>query len=90
MWHEAPAAVPVAASAGTRTRWIPTGPATRRDLARMPVGPVVGIVLALLPLTLTAFGVLGLLMPVPWDDISGDGGDSRCRFVKVTDRQRAL
>ncbi|MEV6613569.1 sensor histidine kinase [Streptomyces sp. NPDC051051] len=74
----------------TRTQWILTDPATWRDLAWMLVNPVVGIVLVLLPLTLIAFGVFGLLMPMLWEDISGNGGNNWYWFVKVTDSQSAL
>ncbi|MCF4138791.1 sensor domain-containing protein [Streptomyces sp. Tue 6430] len=74
----------------SRTRWILTDPATWRDLAWMLVDPVIGIVLVLLPLALIAFGVFGLLMPMLWEDISGNGGNSWYWFVKVTDRQSAL
>ncbi|MEU0115559.1 sensor domain-containing protein [Streptomyces bobili] len=73
-----------------RTQWILTDPATWRDLAWMLVNPVVGLVLVLLPLTLIAFGVFGLLMPVLWEDISGNGGNNWYWFVKVTDSQSAL
>ncbi|MGV9560630.1 sensor histidine kinase [Streptomyces sp. NPDC003522] len=74
----------------SRTQWILTDPATWRDLAWMLVNPVVGIVLVLLPLTLIAFGVFGLLMPLLWEDISGNGGNNWYWFVKVTDGQSAL
>ncbi|MFM9755276.1 sensor domain-containing protein, partial [Streptomyces turgidiscabies] len=73
-----------------RTQWILTDPATWRDLAWMLVNPVVGLVLVLLPLTLIAFGVFGLLMPLLWEDISGSGGNNWYWFVKVTDSQSAL
>ncbi|MFE7646423.1 sensor histidine kinase [Streptomyces phaeoluteigriseus] len=73
-----------------RTQWILTDPATWRDLAWMLVNPVVGLVLVLLPLILVAFGVFGLLMPLLWEDISGNGGNNWYWFVKVTDRQSAL
>ncbi|MCX5524637.1 sensor domain-containing protein [Streptomyces bobili] len=73
-----------------RTQWVLTDPATWRDLAWMLVNPVVGLVLVLLPLTLIAFGVFGLLMPLLWEDISGSGGNNWYWFVKVTDSQSAL
>ncbi|USQ88818.1 sensor domain-containing protein [Streptomyces phaeoluteigriseus] len=73
-----------------RTQWILTDPATWRDLAWMLVNPVVGLVLVLLPLILVAFGVFGLLMPMLWEDISGNGGNNWYWFVKVTDSQSAL
>ncbi|MET9506660.1 sensor histidine kinase [Streptomyces sp. NPDC006259] len=73
-----------------RTQWILTDPATWRDLAWMLVNPVVGIALVLLPLTLIAFGVFGLLMPMLWEDISGNGGNNWYWFVKVTDSRSAL
>ncbi|MFD5265520.1 sensor histidine kinase [Streptomyces sp. NPDC058335] len=73
-----------------RTQWILTDPATWRDLAWMLVNPVVGLVLVLLPLALIAFGVFGLLMPVLWEDISGNGGNNWYWFIKVTDSRSAL
>ncbi|OQD55744.1 sensor histidine kinase [Streptomyces phaeoluteigriseus] len=73
-----------------RTQWILTDPATWRDLAWMLVNPVVGLVLVLLPLILVAFGVFGLLMPMLWEDISGNGGNNWYWFVKVTDSRSAL
>ena len=73
-----------------RTQWILTDPATWRDLAWMLVNPVVGLVLVLLPLTLIAYGVFGLLMPFLWEDIAGNGGNNWYTFIEVTDGQSAL
>ncbi|MEU8648471.1 sensor histidine kinase [Streptomyces sp. NPDC048737] len=74
----------------TRTQWILTDPATWRDLAWTLVNPVVGILMVLMPLALIAYGVLGLLMPFLWEDISGSGGNNWYTFVKVTDGRSAL
>ncbi|MEC4017539.1 sensor histidine kinase [Streptomyces sp. H27-D2] len=73
-----------------RTQWVLTDQATWRDLAWMLVNPVVGLVMLLLPLALTAYGVFGLLMPFLWESISDAGGNNWYGMIKVSGEGTAL
>ncbi|WP_083975060.1 sensor histidine kinase [Kitasatospora mediocidica] len=67
-----------------RCQWVLTDRATWRDMAWMLVNPVVGLVLALLPLALVGYGLFGLLMPMLWHSITQNGGNDWYLMVKVT------
>ncbi|RFU86211.1 sensor histidine kinase [Streptomyces triticagri] len=69
-----------------RTHWVLTDPATWRDLGWALVNPVVGAVLALLPLSLVLGGLGGMLMPAMYRPvIDANGGANWYLFVRVTD-----
>ncbi|MFI6347953.1 sensor histidine kinase [Streptomyces sp. NPDC050560] len=67
-----------------RTRWVLSDPATLRDLAWTLVDCTAGVLVALLPLTLVAYGVFGFLLPRLWDDIARAGGSDWYGFIHVT------
>ncbi|MEU5031626.1 sensor histidine kinase [Streptomyces milbemycinicus] len=73
-----------------RNQWVLTDPATWRDLAWTLVNPVVGLVIALLPLALVGYGVFGLIMPLIWEDIADAGGNNWYAMIKVTSDGSAL
>ncbi|MGC0415319.1 sensor domain-containing protein [Embleya sp. AB8] len=58
-------------------------PATWRDLLWTLVNPVIGVLLALLPIALIVFGVEGLIMPYIWEPIANHGGSNWYGFIHV-------
>ncbi|MFH9349460.1 sensor histidine kinase [Kitasatospora sp. NPDC017646] len=58
--------------------------ATWRDLLWLLVDPVVGFTVAIFPLAVFAYGVLGLLLPQVWQSIADNGGNTWYLWIHVT------
>ncbi|GCD98392.1 sensor domain-containing protein [Embleya hyalina] len=65
-------------------------PATWRDLLWTLLNPVIGTLLAILPLALVVFGVEGLVMPFIREPIDDAGGSLWYGFIHVRDATDAL
>ncbi|MFG3253811.1 sensor histidine kinase [Streptomyces sp. NPDC048172] len=87
-----PRAAPEAGIKGwaQRTQWALSDQGTWRDMAWALVSCLAGLVLALVPLAVAAYGLMGLLMPLLWEPISDAGGNNWYINVQVTDSGSAL
>ncbi|MYW04249.1 sensor domain-containing protein, partial [Streptomyces sp. SID3343] len=65
-------------------------PATWRDLLHSLVNPVVGFLLAVLPMALIAFGLLGIVMPFVHEPIVDAGGTYWYAMIPVQGASTAL
>ncbi|MEU4119337.1 sensor histidine kinase [Kitasatospora sp. NPDC028055] len=63
--------------------------ATWRDLLWLLVDPVIGLTVALFPLLVVGYGVLGLVLPQVWQSISDHGGNTWYLWIHVTDSAAA-
>ncbi len=73
-----------------RTMGILGDPATWRDLLWMLVNPVVGVLILVLPLTVFAYGLFGVIMPFLWEPIVDAGGNNWYLLVHVNNSGTAL
>jgi signal transduction histidine kinase len=67
-----------------------TEQATWRDLLWMTADPLLVWVLPVIPVTVIAWGVFGVLMPAVWSPIVHAGGNQWYAFIRVTDATTAL
>ncbi|MFJ9693691.1 sensor histidine kinase [Kitasatospora sp. NPDC101183] len=65
-------------------------PATWRDITWLLADSVLGFTLAIVPLSLIAYGLFGLVMPWVWEPIVSNGGNDWYLWVKVTGDGSAL
>jgi signal transduction histidine kinase len=67
-----------------------TEPATWRDLLWMTLDPLLIWVLAVIPVTIIAWGFYGVIMPAVWSPIVHAGGNQWYAFIRVNDEFTAL
>jgi signal transduction histidine kinase len=67
-----------------------TEPATWRDLLWMTLDPLLIWVLAVIPVTIIAWGLYGVIMPAVWSPIVHAGGNQWYAFIRVNDEFTAL
>ncbi|HEY2576884.1 MAG TPA: sensor histidine kinase [Streptosporangiaceae bacterium] len=72
-----------------RFGWLLTDQATWRDLAWFLVDPVIGWVLTLVPASLIAWGLFGVVMPGVWSPIVHAHGSNWYAFIHVTSAMTA-
>jgi signal transduction histidine kinase len=72
-----------------RFGWLLTDQATWRDLAWSVVDPMIAWVLALMPVTLLAWGLFGVVMPAIWSPIVHAHGNNWYAFIHVTSWETA-